>query len=63
MWVIDRFEGDKAVIECQNQTFTIPKKTLPKKVEEGDFLKVTIDHEGTERVQDDIDKLKEELFE
>ena len=63
MWVIDRFEDDKAVIEYQNHTFTIPKNALPNKAKEGDLLQVAIDHEGTDRVQDDIDKLKAELFE
>ena len=62
MLIIDRFEGDKAVIEYESQTFTIPKDALPNKAQEGDLLKISINHEGTEQIQDDIDKLKEDLF-
>ena len=62
MWVIDRFEGEQAVIEYQNHTFNIPKKALPPQAKEGDLLKVVIDQEGTDKVQGEIDKLKNELF-
>lgn len=62
MWIVDRFEADKAVLEYENQTFTIPKEALPNEVQEGDLLKININHEGTEQIQDDIDQLKEDLF-
>jgi hypothetical protein len=63
MWVIDRFEGDMAVVEYQSHTFNVPKKALPSGTEEGDFLSVSIDQEGTDKVQGEIDKLKEQVFE
>ena len=38
MKIIDRFEGDTAVIEDENGTFDIPRSELPEGVREGDVL-------------------------
>lgn len=63
--IIDRFEGDWAVIECGSKTFNLPKDLLPKEAKEGDVvaIKVFIDREATARRKEEIEKLTEGLFE
>ncbi|GAB6136879.1 DUF3006 domain-containing protein [Halanaerobaculum tunisiense] len=63
MLVIDRFEGNKAIIEYENQTFDIPKKILPTKAKTGDIIEIVINKERTNKRQKEIDELKEDLFE
>lgn len=47
--VVDRFEGDLAVIRCQGQQLTIPISLLPPKIKEGSVLGIKIRHlEGEE---------------
>lgn len=46
--IIDRFEGEYAVVELDDKTFVnIPKKALPTNAKEGDVLIVTINREET----------------
>ena len=40
--IIDRFEGDLAVIESDNEFFEIPRALLPKEAKEGDHLEIKI---------------------
>ncbi len=64
--VIDRFEGDYAVVLFDDEEIKIdiPKKFLPEESIEGSWLKVSfeLDQEGTqkqkEKIQDLLDKLK-----
>lgn len=45
-FTIDRFEGESAVIELQDQEMVdIPKKILPPDAKEGDIILVSIDKE------------------
>jgi len=62
--IIDRFEGNWAVIEYGNKTFNFPKKLLPKEAKEGDVLKfnITIDREETEKRRKAIEDLAKDLF-
>jgi hypothetical protein len=62
--IIDRFEGDWAVIEYENKTFNFPKELLPKEAKEGDVLKfdVKIDREETEKRRKAIEDLAKDLF-
>lgn len=41
--VIDRFEGNQAVIEFNGKTFTIPRELLPADAKEGDVLRLAIE--------------------
>lgn len=41
-WIIDRFEGDYAVVGCGDVYFNIPKSVLPFGALEGDVLDVEI---------------------
>lgn len=62
--IIDRFEGDWAVIEYEDKTFNFPKDLLPKEAKEGDVLKfdITIDREETEKRRKTIEDLAKDLF-
>jgi hypothetical protein len=64
MFIIDRFEGDWAVIEFNNSTFNFPKWLLPKTAKEGDVLNVsiTVDKEATRKRRTDSDFLLDDFF-
>ena len=65
MFIIDRFEGQYAIIEINRRTFHIPKTLLPKDAKPGDVIKIqiTVDKDATETRKQAIDKLADELFE
>lgn len=42
MFVIDRFEGEWAIIETdERKTFNLPKSILPREAKEGDVITLT----------------------
>lgn len=50
MYIIDRFEGDWAIIETENRTlFNLPRSVMPTELKEGDVINilVSIDTEST----------------
>ena len=72
--VIDRFEGEWAVVEIANETElrNVPRKLLPRRAKEGDHLQLEIE-DGTvirakvdpdatqaakERIKDKLDRLR-----
>jgi len=59
MLVIDRFEGEYALIEMNRRIFHIPKVLLPKGAREGDVLtmQIAVDMEATKKQSRSIDKL------
>lgn len=65
--IIDRFEGDFAVVEVDGQVMrNIPKTDIPSNAKEGDVLKLVagryeIDIEETKRLYDEIEKLMKGL--
>lgn len=66
--IIDRFEGEYAVIEFDGQTEDILRSELPAEIKAGDTLifeegKVMIDNEATSSHKKEIDSLMDELFE
>ncbi|MBT2292646.1 DUF3006 domain-containing protein [Paenibacillus albidus] len=66
--IIDRFEGEYAVIEFDGKTEDILKSELPAEIKTGDSLifeddKVIIDTEDTASRKDEIVNLMDELFE
>ena len=65
MFVIDRFEGQWAVIEYGRETFNLPRKMLPSDAREGDLLNINIsvDRTETRKREQEITKLADELFE
>jgi len=65
VFVIDRFEGQWAVIEYGRETFNLPRKMLPTDAKEGDLLNINIsvDRTETRKREQEITKLADELFE
>ena len=60
-WIIDRFEGDFAVVGCGDMYFNVPKSALPLGVSEGDVLNIEINvaetNAKTVQVKDRLKKL------
>lgn len=56
--VIDRFEGEYALIELNRRIFHIPKVLVPKGAREGDVIKIliTVDKQATEQRKDSKSK-------
>lgn len=65
MLIIDRLEGDWAVIEYANCTFKLPRVLLPPEVREGDVinLHITINRNKTKQLKEKIQRQVEDLFE
>jgi len=65
MLIIDRFEGQYAIIELNRRTFHIPKILLPRDARPGDVvnIEITVDKEATENRKKTINKLADKLFE
>ena len=67
--IIDRFEGDLAVVEFGEVMEDIPKSRLPEAVQLGDVLwfyedgRVEVDREEKQRLSREIDELIDELWE
>lgn len=61
---VDRFEGEFAVVEMPNkQMVNMPKVLLPKLTKEGDVIDISIDDEETERRNERIKKLADDVWE
>ncbi|KJS15765.1 MAG: hypothetical protein VR69_11970 [Peptococcaceae bacterium BRH_c4b] len=65
MLIIDRFEGQYALIEMNRRTFHIPKVLLPKSAKPGDIIniQITVDKDATKTRTQSIDKIADSLFE
>ncbi|MDE6469908.1 MAG: DUF3006 domain-containing protein [Eubacterium sp.] len=62
-WIIDRIENDIAVCELENGTFIDVKvNALPKDIGEGDVITILIDKTETEKREEKINKLMNDLF-
>jgi hypothetical protein len=66
--IIDRFEGDIAVVEINGKTQDFPKPIFPKEAKVGDVViidgnKVTIDKKTTEKLREEIEELMNEVWE
>lgn len=57
MIVIDRFEGEYALIEMNRRIFHIPKILTPKGAKEGDVISIhiTVDKDATEKKKQPAD--------
>lgn len=65
MLVIDRFEGEYALIEINRKIFHIPKTLLPKDAREGDVIviNIAVDKKATEKKKKSMSKLADSIFE
>jgi len=62
MLIIDRFEGDFAVVETENAFINVPRKDIPSNANEGDVLKLSIEKDETEKRKKNIDGMMNSLF-
>ena len=65
MFIIDRFEGDWAIIETENRhTFNLPRCVLPTGIKEGDVIsiQVGIDLVATKERTDKSKRMLDNLF-
>ena len=62
-YIIDRFEGDFAIVELSDKTLVnIPKAAIPPEAKEGDVIDVTVDEDGTAVRTEKINNLMKDLF-
>jgi hypothetical protein len=62
--ILDRFEGEFAVVEMVDKTtINMPKILLPKFTKEGDVIEITVDEEATEKRKKVISRLMGEVWE
>jgi len=62
MLIIDRFEGDFAIVESGNGFINIPRSDIPDKAREGDVLIVEINESGTNARKERIENKAKRLF-
>jgi len=61
--IIDRFEGDYAVVELEDRsTANLPRSLVPPGAKEGDVLVIEIDKNATKERRKRIQRLIEELW-
>lgn len=61
--IIDRFEGDFAVVEMPDKQFVnVPKQIIPPEASDGDVLLINIDHTETKQRKEKILKLMNDLW-
>ena len=62
MLIIDRFEGDFAVIETSKGFINIPKTDIPSNACEGDVLDLSVNKNDTEARKKRINSMMDDLF-
>lgn len=61
--IIDRFEGDLAIIELENGEFVdLPKKILPNNANEGSVVNIVCDDEETQQLKVNAKKKIKSIF-
>ncbi len=62
--IIDRFEGEYAVVELEDRTMVnMPRRLVPENAREGDVLNIEIDMDSTRERKERINRLMDELWE
>jgi len=62
-YIIDRFEGDFAIVELADRTFVnIPRKAVPTDAREGSVIDVTVDSDTTSARSQKINTMMDDLF-
>ena len=62
-WIVDRIEGDYAVVELENgKAVDIPLISLPEDIKEGAVINVSADKAETDKRKENIDSLAKKLF-
>ena len=61
--VIDRFEGEYALVEDENKNIiNMPKCLLPENSKEGSVIKIELDEDETKRKNNDVKKIFDSIF-
>lgn len=61
--VIDRFEGEYALVEDENKNIiNMPKCLLPENAKEGSVIKIELDEDETKRRNKDVKSLFDSIF-
>ena len=61
--IIDRFEGELAVVELPNgNMINCPKAILPDDVKEGDIISIVVDEKATEEKKESLTDRMNRLF-
>jgi hypothetical protein len=66
LFIIDRFEGDWAIVETEERkTFNLPRKIIPAEAKEGDVIQITVetDAEQTKMRRKKSESLLQDFFE
>ena len=62
-FIIDRLEGEYAILEIREGEFSqMPKRLLPDAAKEGDVVIITVDKQETEQRKQRIEGLMDKLF-
>lgn len=62
--IIDRFEGDFAIVELKNKDrVDMPRVLIPEEAKEGDVIDITVNNEETKNKKESIEKFCEDLWE
>lgn len=62
--IIDRFEGDFAVVELENKAMAnLPKVLVPDDAKEGDIIEIIVATKETESRKQSVKKLTKDLWE
>lgn len=62
-WIIDRIENNIAVCELENgEMLDVKISALPKGIQEGDVINLSVDETETNERKERIDKLMNSLF-
>ena len=62
MLIIDRFEGDFAIVETDNGFINIPRSDLPVTASEGDVVVICLDKNNTNERKKRIGGMMDRLF-
>ena len=61
--IVDRFEGNIAVVELENgQMIDCPKALLPANAKEGSIINITVDEEATNAKLNEVTERMNKLF-
>lgn len=63
--IVDRFEGEYAIVEYNDKVLSLPRVFLPEEAREGDVLDVLVmlDDSETHKLKAETKKLMEEVWE
>lgn len=62
--IIDRFEGDYAVVELESRKMVdLHRSLVPKEAVEGDIIEITVNESETKKRKKRIEKLTKDLWE